>query len=92
MSEILSKDKKHLAIFENNVVIDKRLLKWRRAENGVETTKAPSQMSSGVISNMNSNLGSFLISNSSNHSENSFDPDRNLDVSTKWLPLYETHV
>lgn len=90
MSEILSKDKKHLAIFENNVVIDKRLLKWRRAENGVETTEAPSEMSSGVISNMNSNLGSFLISNSSNHSENSFDPDRNLDISTKWLPLYET--
>lgn len=89
MSEILSKDKKHLAIFENNVVIDKRLLKWRRAENGVETTKAPSEMSSGVISNMNSNLGSYLISNSSNNFD-PFDPDRNLDVSTKWLPLYET--
>ena len=90
MSEILSKNKKHLAIFENNVVIDKRLLKWRRAENGVETTKAPTETSSNVISNMNSNLGSFLISNSSNHSEDSFDPDRNLDISTKWLPLYET--
>lgn len=33
MKEILTKDKEHLAIFENGVAINKDLLKWRRAED-----------------------------------------------------------
>ena len=43
MDEILSQDRRHLTLFENNIVIDKRLLKWKRAEAGVETTKSPNE-------------------------------------------------
>lgn len=99
MDEILTKDKKHLTIFESNIVIDKRLLKWRRAEDGIETTK--------MSNNDNDNEGEIDIDEGDvvgttpayiigttpssdvigtiNH-----DPDRNLDATTKWLPLYET--
>ena len=48
MSDFLTKDKRHLRLFQDNIVIDKRLLKWRRAEQGVEKTKAPN----GNISNV----------------------------------------
>lgn len=41
MNDFLTKDKRHLRLFQDNIVIDKRLLKWRRAEEGVEKTKAP---------------------------------------------------
>ena len=92
MDEILTKDKKHLTIFENNIVIDKRLLKWRRAEDGIETTK----MSNSDNDNEGEIIGTtpaYIVGTTPSSDvigTISHDPDRNLDATTKWLPLYET--
>ena len=91
MDEILTKDKKHLTIFESNIVIDKRLLKWRRAEDGIETTK----MSNSDNEGGDESLGNIAYIVGTTPSSDvigtiSYDPDRNLDATTKWLPLYET--
>ena len=91
MDEILTKDKKHLTIFEGNIVIDKRLLKWRRAEDGIETTK----MSNNDTEGGDESLGNIAYIVGTTPSSDvigtiSYDPDRNLDATTKWLPLYET--
>ena len=91
MDEILTKDKKHLTIFEGNIVIDKRLLKWRRAEDGIETTK----MSNSDTEGGDESLGNIAYIVGTTPSSDvigtiSHDPDRNLDATTKWLPLYET--
>ena len=65
MNDFLTKDKRHLRLFQDNIVIDKRLLKWRRAEQGVEKTKAPNGNISNVsivnINNVQSNVGDYLI-------------------------------
>lgn len=67
MNEFLTKDKRHLRLFQDNIVIDKRLLKWRRAEQGVEKTKAPNGSSVSVIrlqnndSTTSNNFNSYLI-------------------------------
>lgn len=98
MNDFLTKDRKHLRLFQDNIVIDKRLLKWRRAEDGIEKTNVTgyNENSTNIISN---NTNTFLISNAVNTTPDfisdfrrseSFDPDSNLDVTTKWLPLYET--
>lgn len=39
MNDFLTKDKDHLRLFQDNIVIDKRLPKWRRAEAGVNNSK-----------------------------------------------------
>ena len=104
MNDFLTKDKRHLRLFQDNIVIDKRLLKWRRAEQGVEKTKAPNGNSSTVsivnINNVQSNVGDYLINttpdmnmdhtvpNPTGYTE--FDPDADLNAMTSWLPLYET--
>ena len=49
MNDFLTKDKRHLTLFRDNIVIDKRLLKWRRAEQGVETTIAPDGKKTSVV-------------------------------------------
>ena len=49
MNDFLTKDKRHLTLFRDNIVIDKRLLKWRRAEQGVETTIAPDGKKASVV-------------------------------------------
>lgn len=54
MNEFLTKDKRHLTLFQDNIVIDKRLLKWRRAEQGVEKTKAPDGRGASVVTINNS--------------------------------------
>lgn len=92
MDAILSKDRRHLTLFENNIVIDKRLLKWRRAEAGVETTKSPNEtLSNDVSINRNTSVGGFLIGTTPDeHRSREFDPDRNVGATTNWLPLYET--
>jgi hypothetical protein len=100
MNDFLTKDRKHLRLFQDNIVIDKRLLKWRRAEDGIEKTNVTgnNKNSTDIISN---NTNTFLISNFDNRlgtpdyisdfrRSESFDPDSNLDATTKWLPLYET--
>ena len=106
MNDFLTKDKRHLKIFQDNIVIDKRLLKWRRAEQGVEKTKAPDGGTVSVI-NINNNTNDsystnpYLITTTpdrlnasmrmeSPESIDNFDPDRDLNASTSWLPLYET--
>ena len=67
MNDFLTKDKRHLRLFQDNIVIDKRLLKWRRAEQGVEKTKAPNGNSVSVIrlasndSTTSNNFNSYLI-------------------------------
>lgn len=67
MNDFLTKDKRHLRLFQDNIVIDKRLLKWRRAEQGVEKTKAPNGSSVSVIrlqnndSTTSNNFNSYLI-------------------------------
>ena len=67
MNDFLTKDKRHLRLFQDNIVIDKRLLKWRRAEQGVEKTKAPNGSTVSVIrlqnndSTTSNNFNSYLI-------------------------------
>lgn len=103
MNDFLTKDKRHLRLFQDNIVIDKRLLKWRRAEQGVEKTKAPNgnnTVSIVNISNVQSNVGDYLINTtpdmamdhtiSGPANDRNFDPDRDLNAMTSWLPLYET--
>ena len=98
MNDFLTKDRKHLRLFEDNIIIDKRLLKWRRAEDGIKQTNVTgyNENSTNIISNT---TNTFLISNAINTTPDfisdykrseSFDPDSNLDATTKWLPLYET--
>ena len=116
MNDFLTKDKRHLRLFQDNIVIDKRLLKWRRAEQGVEKTKAPNSNSVSVIrlssndSTTSNNLNSYLINTTPDMAtmvdednalvgmdtsvptprDDNFDPDRDLNAMTSWLPLYET--
>ena len=110
MNEFLTKDKRHLTLFQDNIVIDKRLLKWRRAEQGVEKTKAPDGRGASVVTLNNStetnSVGSYLINTTPDVimsdeeyrasgmdipvSADNFDPDRDLNAMTSWLPLYET--
>ena len=66
MNDFLTKDKRHLTLFQDNIVIDKRLLKWRRAEQGVEKTKVPDGRGASVVTINNnstdsSSIGSYLI-------------------------------
>ena len=104
MNDFLTKDNRHLKLFQDNIVIDKRLPKWRRAEEGVNKTKPSTNETVNININSNRNINTYLI-NSSNDGfgtpmgiEDSsewngtydFDPDNNLDATTKWLPLYET--
>jgi hypothetical protein len=102
MNDFLTKDKRHLRLFQDNIVIDKRLLKWRRAEQGVEKTKAPNgngnnTVSTVNISNMQSNVTDYLINTTPDMAMDhpvpmgeNFDPDRDLNAFASWLPLYET--
>ena len=117
MNDFLTKDKRHLRLFQDNIVIDKRLLKWRHAEHGVEKTKAPNGNTVSIVrldgndSTTSSNLNSYLINTTPDISTmadndatllsmdhpapnptgyNDFDPDRDLNAMTSWLPLYET--
>ena len=113
MNDFLTKDKRHLKLFQDNIVIDKRLLKWRRAEQGVEKTKAPDGRNVSVVTLNNSTDSSSIRPYSINIDTtpdriisaeeyrasmgmepptpiDNFDPDRDLNASTSWLPLYET--
>ena len=86
-----------LTIFENKVVVDKNLPKWRRAEAGLEKTNVDNN-SNSINSNVsNVSLSQYLITNAENDPDSlsyseqirSRDIDRDVNVSTKWLPLYE---
>lgn len=86
-----------LTIFENKVVVDKNLPKWRRAEAGIEKTSVDNN-SNSVNSNVsNITLSEYFITNGENDPDamsysdqiRSRDIDRDVSAATKWLPLYE---
>jgi hypothetical protein len=102
--EILTNDEKHLTIFENNIVIDKKLLKWRNAEKGLEVTKDPfnsngaNTVSAYAINSSNLDADSDSLTTNPTPQYNSLeqqinsrttDVDGNVNVSTSWLPYYE---
>ena len=93
--EILKNNR--LTIFENKVVVDKNLPKWRRAEAGIEKTSVDNN-SNSVNSNVsNITLSEYFITNGENDPDamsysdqiRSRDIDRDVSAATKWLPLYE---
>ena len=88
MKEILAKKDK-LTIFEDKVLVDKRLPKWRQAEKGLEKTEVPNQNNTITAVNVtNNNISTFLIDTP--EAVNRYnDIDSNVNSSTKWLPLYE---
>lgn len=86
-----------LTIFENKVVVDKNLPKWRRAEAGLNKTNVednPNSINSNVS---NVTLSEYFITNAENDPDvmsysdqiRSRDIDRDVNSSTIWLPLYE---
>ena len=88
---ILNEKKNRLLIFEDNIIVDKNLPKWRRAEAGLDKTTVNNNNNS-----MNSNIGSFIINIDDDPDSMSYsekirlrDIDSNVDAGTKWLPLYE---
>ena len=91
--EILKNNR--LTIFDNKIVVDKNLPKWRRAEAGLEKTSIGNNNSDS--NNMNVTLSEYFITNGENDPDamsfsdqlRSRDIDRDVNVSTKWLPLYE---
>jgi hypothetical protein len=83
-----------LTIFENKVVVDKNLPKWRRAEAGLNKTNVEDNPNS---INNNVTLSEYFITNADNDPDGmsysdqirSRDIDRDINSSTLWLPLYE---
>ena len=90
--EILNNNR--LTIFENKIVVDKNLPKWRRAEAGLNKTNIEDNPNS---INNNLTLSEYFITNGENDPDamsfsdqlRSRDIDRDVNISTKWLPLYE---
>ena len=90
MSDILTK-RGRLALFENNIVIDKKLLKWRRAEYGLEKTSVENEKNE---SNLNTPIQLYSIpsdpdSISLEAQIRNTDVDSEVGITTKFLPLYE---
>jgi hypothetical protein len=83
-----------LTIFENKVVVDKNLPKWRLAEAGLNKTNVEDNPNS---INSNVTLSEYFITNADNDPDGmsysdqirSRDIDRDINSSTLWLPLYE---
>jgi hypothetical protein len=102
MSEILTRDNKRLTIFEDKVVIDKKLPKWRNAELGLEKTKNPKSHTELSVSSLNNNVntleGFFITTPDDEEHINSLsqqiesrntDIDADVNATTSWLPYYE---
>lgn len=95
--DVLNSDRNRIVIFENNIVVDKNLPKWRRAEYGLEKTTVNGNNSNGIISNSNgiiSNTNEYLINydtDTMSYPEQirSRDIDSDVNSGTRWLPLYE---
>ena len=90
MKSILTNDKKHLTLFADNIAIDKRLPKWRNAEEGISKPKVSSvslyEIGTGAISNINTPIGETEHPST----YNDFDPDAHIDASVTNVPLYKT--
>ena len=101
MNDFLTKDKSHLRLFQDNIVIDKRLPKWRRAEAGIKKTGSPT-FNSAYVTNVEHPTPTFLINTTPGMDHtvgtpdtmvgngDNFDPDADINAGTRWLPLYET--
>lgn len=95
--DILTDDRNRLVIFEKNIIVDKNLPKWRRAEAGLNKTNVEDKPNSINSNVSNVTLSEYLITNGENDPDGmsysdqirSRDIDRDINVSTRWLPLYE---
>lgn len=65
MAEILTQNEQRLTLFANNIVIDKKLIKWRHAEKGLDKTE---------INKSNSGT-TYTISNNSYTTSGSYNTD-----------------
>ena len=77
MKNILNNSRTRLTLFENSIVVDKKLPKWINAEANIRKEEKNNYL---LNDNDNTILSYNLYS----------DPDGYIDSSTKWLPLYET--
>lgn len=77
MKDILNNSRTRLTLFENSIVVDKKLPKWINAEANIRKEEKNNYL---LNDNDNTILSYNLYS----------DPDGYIDSSTKWLPLYET--
>lgn len=92
--DILTNDRNRLVIFEKNIIVDKNLPKWRRAEAGLKKTNIEDNPNS---INSNLTLSEYFITNANNDPDGmsypdqirSRDIDSDVNASTIWLPLYE---
>ena len=87
--ELLTEDKQHLKLFDDGISINKSLPKWKRAEDGLKETEVPEN---DIINNFIVQEGINTIGfpvNTIGFPVNN-DVDRNIDVGTRWLPLYQT--
>ena len=92
--DILTNDRNRLVIFEKNIIVDKNLPKWRRAEAGLNKTNIEDNPNS---INSNLTLSEYFITNANNDPDGmsysdqirSRDIDSDVNASTIWLPLYE---
>ena len=89
MKNILT-EKGRLTLFEKNIVIDKKLLKWRKAEQGLNKTQTNDTVktNTAVVSDF------FITSNDPDsigleEQIRRTDIDSEVNISTKWLSLYE---
>ena len=85
---ILTNDDNNLRLFEDGIAINKDLMKWRRAEAGMEVTTKPN--SEYLTNNNNGTPFSDNVSSSSSETYPSNDVDRNIDIMPSWLGLYKT--
>lgn len=96
--DILTNDRNRLVIFENNIIVDKNLPKWRRAEAGLDKTSVNNNNNNHIGVNSNTvTLSEYFITNAGNDPDamsysdqiRSRDIDRDVDAGTRWLPIYE---
>jgi len=98
--ELLTEDKQHLTLFDDGVVINKSLVKWKRAEDGIKKTEAPKKESQITINSSNSTsiqsnhvwyVGNMIPEvNVEGSNVNEYDVDSPIDGGRRWLPLYQT--
>lgn len=89
MDEILSKNNR-LTLFEKNVLVNKQLPKWQRAEAGLKkTTVGENDLSNYLVAPADVEPLNDPVSMSYNDQIRARDIDSEVNASTKWLPLYE---
>ena len=95
--DILTNDRNRLVIFENNIIVDKNLPKWRRAEAGLDKTSVNNNNNHIGVNNNTVTLSEYFITNAGNDPDAMSysdqirirDIDSDVDAGTRWLPIYE---